>query len=156
VGGRWSWAIIGAGLVLAAGCGGGASQPDTGRVLLAEGRVGDESWRLEGRREGGQLCTSLVLAGLPEPAVDRCGLRRTPLRHLDAPAIAVGGRLLVFSALPAKARRVRIDGGDGSLHVQPAAVADGFPGLFFVVDLDPVTDPVTVRVFADGGRAIVT
>ena len=49
-----------------------------------------------------------------------------------------------------------LDSGDGSLHVQPAAAAPGFPGRSFVVDLDQATIPVEVRVFGDGGRAIVT
>ena len=156
---RW-WSQVArvglAGVLLGAGCGSGAAPPDTRRVVLAEGRAGELAWRLEGQRTGGQLCTALVLVGLERPADSRCGLRRTVLRHLDAAAIAVGGRLLVLSAFPSRARRVRIDGGDGSLHVQAAEAAPGFPGRYFVVDLDQATIPVEVRVFGDGGRAIVT
>ena len=145
-----------AALTVAAGCGGGAPAADTPPVLLAEGFIGGQAWRLDGRREGGRLCTSLVLADAEEPADSRCGLRRTPLRHLDAPAIFVEDRLLVFSALPQQARRVRIDGADGSLHVEEGRDAAGFPGRFFVADVDASAYPVTIRVFGDGGRAIVT
>ena len=146
-----------AALSVAAGCGGGdGPPPDTPPVLLAEGSSGGQAWRLGGRREGGRLCTSLALAGSEEPADSRCGLRRTPLRHLDAPVIFVEDRLLVFSALPQQARRVRLDGADGSLHVEEGRDAAGFPGRFFVAEIDGSAYPVTVRVFGDGGRAIVT
>ncbi|MEO5680116.1 MAG: hypothetical protein ABIS47_10650 [Acidimicrobiales bacterium] len=141
-------------LGLAAGCGAGAGA-DTAPVVLAEGVAGGQPWRLEGHRAGGQLCSSLVLVGVDEPPAGRCGLPRTSQRLLDPVTAAFAGRLVVFSALPARARRVRLDGADASLDVEPARAAPGFPGRFFVADLDPATAPVTVRLFAEGGRAVV-
>lgn len=157
---RWRGASTPAGTVVLAsvllvGCGGAVEPADTPPVLLAEGRVGQQPWRLDGRRTDGRLCTSLVVGDGDEPTDSRCGLRRTPLRHLDAPSIAVDGRLLVVSALPERARRVRIDGADGSLLVEEARDAPGFPGRFFVADLDQAAEPVTVRIFAGGGRPVI-
>ena len=145
-----------AALALAAGCRGDDRPPDTPTTTLAEGRVGERPWRLDGRRADGQLCTALVLEGIPDPIAPRCGLRRTALRHLEPAVVEVEGRLLVFSALPERARRVRADLVDGSLRVTPAQAAPGFPGRYFVLELDPDERPFAVRVFGDGGRAIVT
>ena len=153
---RGGWALaFAAALVLAGGCGGG-TPPDTAPVPLAEGAAGGQPWRLDGRRLAGQLCVSLVLVGLDQPPVGRCGIERTSLRHLEPVTTTVGGRLLVFSALPERARRVRLDGSDTSIQVEPARQAPGFPGRFLLVDLDLRRPPVTVRVFGDGGRAVVT
>jgi len=41
------------------------------------------------------------------------------------------------------------------LHIVEAGTAPGFPGRFFSAVLDPATSPQTVRIFADGGRAVV-
>jgi len=101
-------------------------------------------------------CTLLFLGGSDQATNARCGVRRTPLRHLDPVVLGVGTRLLVFSPLPAGARRVRVDGADGSIRVEPARVATGFPGRFFVVDLPTDSPPTQVQAFADGGRAVVT
>lgn len=136
-------------------CGGG-SLADTATVPLAEGRAGDQAWRLEGRRLDGQPCTVLVLVGIDRPPVGRCGVRRTPLRHVDPVTLTVGGRQLVFSPLTTAARRVRVDTVDGTIRMEPARTAAGFPARFFVVDLDPGNGPQTVRVFAERGRAVVT
>lgn len=143
-----------AALGLAAGCGPG-TRPDTALVVLAEGVAGGQTWRLDGRRAGGRLCSTLVLVGVDQTASERCGFPRTTDRLLSPVAVSLGGRLVVFSALPGRARRVRLDGADGSLDVEPARLAPGFPGRFFVADLDPAAGPVTVRLFADGGRSVV-
>lgn len=124
-------------------------------MLLAEGLVGDQPWRLEGRRLGGQPCLSLELVGLDRPPVRGCSVRRTPLRHLSPVTVPAGGRVLVFSAVEASARRVRLDGADGSIRIEPARQAPGFPARFFVVEVAAGEDPLTVRAFADGGRAVV-
>jgi hypothetical protein len=134
----------------------GGDRPDTSTVVLTEGQVGDQRWRLEGRRLDGEPCTSLVLVGVDRPPIDRCGVRRTTLRHLDPAAVNVGDRRLVFSALPPAARRVRIDTVDGTIRMEPARTAPGFPGRFFVLDLDQRDGLVAVRVFAERGRAVVT
>ncbi len=136
------------------GCG-SATPPDTATVLLTDVRVDDGAWRLEGRRRDGQLCATLRVDSLTEPVAARCGLVRTELRHLEPVTVALGGEVVLFSALPSAARRVRIDGADGSLHIVPADTAPGFPGRFFSAVLDPATSPQTVRIFADGGRAVV-
>jgi hypothetical protein len=140
--------------VTAAGC--GSTPADTPTVLLAEGVAGDQAWRLEGRRALGKPCASLVLAGLDKPPIGRCGVERTELRHVDPVAVTVGDRLLVFSPLPAKARRVRFDSGDGTILVEPAGTAPGYPARFFIVDRDPSDPPLNVRAFGEGGRAVVT
>jgi len=142
-----------AGLALLGGCG-QAKPADTSPVLLAEGRVGDQPWRLEGRRMGGEPCASLLLVGSDGPAADRCGIRSTPLRHLDPVNVSAGGRVLVFSPLPDGARRVRLDAPDGSIRLEPARTAPGFPARFFVVDLDPKESPKEVRAFAQDGRMV--
>lgn len=128
---------------------------DTPEVLLAEGQAGDRRWRLAGRRLAGEPCVSLVVAGEGEATTDRCGIRRTDLRHLVPLTSVVGGRLLVFSALEARARRVRLDHPDGTIRIEPAHSAAGFPARFFLVELDPADQPLTVRAFGDGGRAVV-
>jgi len=142
-------------LVLAASCG-GSKPPDTNLVPLAEGKAGDQTWRLEGQRLGGQLCVSLVLPSIDRPPAGRCGIRRTPLRHLDPVTVMVGSRRVVFSPLPRPTQRVRIDGGDGAIRIEPARSAAGFPARFFVVDLDRNDNPMAVRAFGRGGRAVVT
>lgn len=143
-------------LVLAALAGCREAPADTPMVPLAEGRAGDQAWRLEGRRGLGKLCVSLVLVGVERPPAGRCGVTRTELRHLVPVIVTVSTRLLVFSPLPAKARRVRLDSGDGTIVVEPARSAPGFPGRFFILDRDLDDPPVTVRVFGEGGRAVVT
>lgn len=153
---RWRSALAALAAVAAAAAGcGEAAPPDTAAVLLSDVRLGGDPWRLEGRRLGGRLCAELWTASLPTPVTGRCGLERTPLRHLDPVTVTVGGRLVLFSALPSAARRVRIDGADGSLHIEPARTAAGFPGRWFLISFDPAVEPVTVRIFADGGRAVV-
>jgi hypothetical protein len=142
-------------LVLAAGCD-DSVPPDTEPVLLTTGQAGGQGWRLEGRRLKGELCVSLSLDGVDRPPAGRCGVRRTPLRHLDPVSITVGGRVLAFSAVPSRSVRVRLDTASGAIRIEPARLAAGFPARFFLVDLDPREAPVTVRVFADGGRAVVT
>lgn len=145
------------GLLLAAALAGcGDTPPDTPMVPLAEGQAGDQAWRLEGQRRLGQACASLILVGVDRPPVGRCGVRRTELRHLDPIAVTVGTRLLVFSPLPSKARRVRLDSGDGTIRVEPARTAPAYPARFFVVDRDPDDAPMHVRVFGEGGRAVVS
>jgi hypothetical protein len=146
-------ALVGALAVVS--CGGG-DPADTPTVVLAEGQAGDQRWRLEGRRLRGEPCTFLVLVGVDRPPIDRCGVRRTPLRHLDPAAVNVGQRRLVFSPLPGAARRVRIDTVDETIRMEPARTAPGFPGRFFVVELGLQDGLVAVRVFAERGRAIVT
>lgn len=137
-----------------AGC--GSSTPsDTPTVVLADVPVEGDVWRLEGRRGGGQLCAALRVDSLTEPVAARCGLVRTEMRHLEPVTAGVGGKVVLFSALPSAARRVRIDGGDGSLQVFPARTAPGFPGRFFVAVLDSATTQQTVRIFAEGGRAVI-
>ena len=140
-------------LVLPGGCR-RADRPDTPTVVLADGTAGDQLWRLEGRRLGGAPCVELVLPGVAEAPTGGCGTRRTTLRHLQPHRAIVGGRLLVFSPVAARARRVRLDSGAGSIPILPARVATGFPVRFFLADLDPGHDPLYVRVFADGGRAV--
>lgn len=95
-----------------------------------------------------------MAGGLDAPVAERCGLVRNALRHLEPVSLVFNGRLVLFSALPSTAQRVRIDGASGSLHIQPARQAPGYPGRFFIVDLDPTEAPVTVRIFGRGGRAI--
>ncbi len=149
--------VLGVALVAAltfGSCGGSLS--DTATVLLAEGRAGDQPWRLEGRRLDGKPCAFLVLVGGDRPPVGRCGVSRTPLRHVDPVSVPVGGRQLVFSPLTIDARRVRVDTVDGTIRIEPARTAAGFPARFFVADLDPGNGPATVRVFAERGRAVVT
>jgi len=136
-----------------AGCG-GAAPPDSPLVVLGDLRIGAEQWRLEGRRTDGRLCTALLAEGTTDPITRRCGLERTALRHLQPSLVALGGRIVLFSALPAQSRRVRIDGGEGLVRIEPARQAPDFPGRFFLTDLDPAVGPVTVRIFGDGGRAI--
>ena len=125
-------------------------------MLVAEGRAGEQPWRLMGRRQGGRPCLSLVIVGPNREDAGRCGIRRTPLRHLDPVTVPVGSRLVVFSPLPSRARRVRVDTADGAIRLEPARAAAGFPDRFFVLDLDLENPPVAVRAFADGGRAVVT
>jgi len=132
-----------------------ATPPDRPLVVLGDLRIGAEQWRLEGRRTDGRLCTALLAEGTTDPITGRCGLERTALRHLQPSLVALRGRVVLFSALPAAARRVRIDGGDGLLCVEPARQAPDFPGRFFLTDLDPAVGPVTVRIFGEGGRAIL-
>jgi hypothetical protein len=143
------------GLAASGACGAG-TPADAVPVLLSEGRSGQQAWRLEGRRTRGAPCVSLTLDGSPGPAVDWCGIRRTDLRHIEPAVAPVGDRLLVFSSLPARARRVRFDGSDGSIRIEPARTAPGFPARFFVIDVDPAQPPAAVRAFAEGGRAVVT
>jgi len=131
-----------------------ATPPDSPLVVLGDLRIGGEQWRLEGRRTDGRLCTALLAEGTTDPITGRCGLERTALRHLQPSLVALGGRIVLFSALPAAARRVRIDGGDGLLLVETARQAPDFPGRFFLTDLDPAVGPVTIRIFGEGGRAI--
>ena len=138
-----------------AGCG-GATPPDTVPVLLTEGTTGGEAWRLEGWRAEGQPCVALVAQDADRPMAERCGIWRTPQRHLNPVVAGLGDRILVFSALAADARRVRLDGNDGSIRVETAQSAAGFADRFFVVDLAVDNRPVAVRVFGDGGRAVVT
>jgi hypothetical protein len=145
--------VLAAGLGLVGGCGRGVPS-DTAPVLLAEGQAGAQPWRLEGRRQQGEPCATLVLVGLGRPPVERCGMRRTKLRHLEPVSVTVGGRLLVFAPVPARARRVRLDLADGAIRIEPARTATGFPARFFVVELQRPAE--TVRVFAEGGRAIVS
>lgn len=149
---RWALCL----LVLGALAGCRETPADTPLVPLAEGRAGDQAWRLEGRRGLGQLCVSLVLVGVERPPAGRCGVMRNQLRHLVPVVVTVSTRLLVFSPLPAEARRVRLDSGDGTIVVEPARSAPGFPGRFFVVDRDLDDPPFEVRAFGDGGRAVVT
>jgi hypothetical protein len=137
-----------------AGCGGAPA--DTATVLLTEGRAGSQPWRLEGRRAHGQPCVSLVLPGVDRPPEDRCGVMRNGLRQLEPDTVTVDGRLLVFSPLTGRARRVRLDELDGTIMVEPARQASGFPARFFLVDLEPAHKPLAVRVFGEGGRAVVT
>ncbi len=139
---------------LGAGCGAGRPA-DTPIVFLADGRAGRQPWRLEGQRRGGKPCVSLFVEGLDRPVSARCGIQRTPLRHLDPVTVTVASRLLVFSALEAQARRVRLDQPNGSIRMEPARSAPGFPSRFFLVDLDPDDPPLAVRAFGDGGRAVV-
>jgi len=131
-----------------------ATPPNSALVVLGDLRIGGEQWRLEGRRTDGRLCTALLAEGTTDPITGRCGLERTALRHLQPSLVALGGRIVLFSALPAAARRVRIDGGDGLLRVEAAQQVPGFPGRFFLTDLDPAVGPVTIRIFGEGGRAI--
>lgn len=131
------------------------ARPDTTPVVLTDGTAGGQRWRLEGRRLGGQPCVTLVVEGREVPAVERCGIRRTAPRTLEPAGVTVGGRLLVFSPLVARARRVRLDHADGALRIVPARSTPGFPARFFLADLDPADDPVAVAVFAQGGRAVV-
>lgn len=142
-------------VTMAAACG-RSSAPDTPPVTLTEGRVGDEAWRLEGRRLDGRPCASLFLVGADKPAASRCGIERDDVRHLKPVLAIFASRLFVFSAVPARARRVRVDGPDGSIRIEPAREAAGFPARFFVIDVDPADRPSDVLVFGDGGRAVVT
>ena len=142
-------------LGLAGACG-GAEPADTAPVPVAEGMAGEQAWRLVGRRQGGQPCLSLVIVRANREEAGRCGVRRTPLRHLDPVTVPVGPRLVVFSPLSDRARRVRVDTADGAIRIEPARAAAGFPARFFVVDLDLENPPMAVRVFAEGGRAVVT
>lgn len=145
-------AVVLAGL----GAGYGPGDPaDTAVVILTEGRTGEQAWRLEGQRRGGDACVSLVLAGQDRPAADRCGMRRTTERRLDPAIAAVDERLLVFSPVASRARRVRLDGADGSIRILPARRAPGFPARFFVADVEPRSQPIAVRVFAEHGRSII-
>lgn len=139
---------------VAAGCG-TDEPPDTAPVLLAEGRVGDRAWRLEGRRLGGEPCVSLVLDGGERPAPERCGIRRTQMRHLDPVFVPVGDRVLAYSPLVEKARRVRLDGVDRTIKVVPARQAPGFPARFFLTELGRGGELTTVRVFAKRGRSLI-
>lgn len=141
--------------VLAGGCR-PAGPPDTPTVVLADGRAGDQPWRLEGRRTAGRPCLFLLVPGTDQPVDSHCGIRAADLRHLSPNLAVVGGRLLAFSAVAARARRVRLDGADGSITIVPARPARGFPARFFVADLDPGHPPLVVRVFAGGGRAVPT
>ncbi len=136
------------------GCG-SATPPDTTTVALTDVPVDDGAWRLEGRRRDGQLCATLRIDSLTEPVAARCGLVRTELRHLEPVTAGIGDKVVLFSPLPSAARRVRIDGADGSLHIVVAGTAPGFPGRFFSAVLDPAITPATVRIFADGGRAVI-
>ena len=129
--------------------------PDTPTVVLTDVPIGGDVGRLEGRRGDGQLCAALRVDSLIEPVAARCGLVRTVLRHLEPVTADVGDKVVLFSPLPSAARRVRIDGADGSLHIVPARIAPGFPGRFFSAVLDPAMTPATVRIFADGGRAVI-
>lgn len=138
----------------AAGCGRGGPA-GTAPVVLTEGRAGEQAWRLEGQRLGGDPCVSLLLLGQDRPRAGRCGVRRTALRHLDPVTATVEGRVLAFSPLPTSARRVRLDGADGSIRILPARRAAGFPARFFVADLTPGSEPTAVRVFAEHGRAVI-
>jgi len=147
--------VLGLVLAIVAGCG-GSEVPDTAPAPLAEGRAAGVPWRLEGRRHAGQPCISLLFAGAAQSTPERCGIRRTSLRHLEPITARVGDRLLVFSPLAGGARRVRLDAADGSIRLEPARQEPGFPGRFFVADLDPGLAPVVVRAFAGGGRAVVT
>jgi hypothetical protein len=152
---RWrsTLAVTAAGLAVT-GCG-SATPPDTPTVVLADVRVPGDAWLLEGRRRDGQLCAALRIDSLTEPIAARCGVVRTELRHLEPVTAGIGDEVVLFSALPSAARRVRIDGADGSLHIVPASTAPGFPGRFFSAVLDPATSPQTVRIFADRGRAVI-
>ncbi len=123
---------------------------------LADGAADGLAWRLEGRRFAGLPCVTLIHVGLDRPPFGGCGIQRTPLRHLEPVTVTIGSRLLVFSPLPERARRVRLDGADTSILVEPARQAPGFPGRFLLADLDRGQEPQTVRVFGDGGRAVVT
>ena len=149
---RWALCL----LVLGALAGCRKTPADTPMVPLAEGRAGDQAWRLEGRRGLGQLCVSLVLVGVERPPAGRCGVTRNQLRHLVPVVVTVSTRLLVFSPLPGTARRVRLDSGDGTIRVEPAGSAPGFPARFFLAERDPDDRPIDVRAFGDGGRAVVT
>lgn len=152
--GPWLTTLVAAVAPWAAGCG-SSTPPDTPTVVLADVPVEGDVLRLEGRRGDGQLCAALRVDSLTEPVAARCGLVRTALRHLEPVTTGVGDKVVLFSALPSAARRVRIDGGDGSVQVVSARSAPGFPGRFFVAVLDSATTPQTVRIFADGGRAVI-
>jgi len=151
--GRTALTAVAAGWAVA-GCG-SSTPPDTATVLLTEVRVPGDAWRLEGRRRDGKLCAALRIDSLTEPIAARCGVVRTELRHLEPSTAGLGNEVVLFSALPSAARRVRIDGADGSLHIVPAGTAPGFPGRFFSAVLDTATTPQTVRIFDDGGRAVI-
>jgi len=136
------------------GCG-SATPPDTATVVLADVRVPGDAWLLEGQRRDGQLCAALRIDSLTEPIAAQCGLVRTELRHLEPVTAGVGDKVVLFSPLPSAARRARIDGADGSLHIVVAGTAPGFPSRFFSAVLDPAITPATVRIFAEGGRAVI-
>jgi len=82
------------------------------------------------------------------------GTRHKPAQAVDVGIVDAGGRVLVFSPLPAGARRVRLDATDGSIRIEPARTAPGFPARFFVIDLDPAERPQDVRAFTQGGRMV--
>lgn len=98
---------------------------------------------------------TLVVEGRGGPPAERCGVVRTSLRTIEPATVTVGGRLLVFSPVEARARRVRLDHAGGAIRIVPARSAPGFPARFFLADLDPEDDPSAVRAFAEGGRAVV-
>lgn len=149
-------AVIVVFVVLGVAVGYGQVDPaDTPPVVLIEGTTGQQGWRLEGRRLGGDPCVSLALAGQDRPAAQGCGIRRTEQRHLDPIVASVGERVLVFSPLPARARRVRFDSADGTIRMLPADRAAGFPARFFLTDMAPGDEPSAVRVFADHGRSVI-
>jgi hypothetical protein len=143
---------IGAFAVFLTACASGAVGADTPTVLLD--RAGPNGvWELTGQRRGGRLCATLR-AG-EDVIGERCGSEMTDTRTWEVTTVAYGERVIAFAPLPSAALHVRIDGVDDSLHVVDARTAAGYPGRFFLDDVDSRASPQVVRVFAAHGRALV-
>jgi len=144
------------GAVALASCSRSTTAPaatDTPWVLLATVQPDGREWEMRGARRAGSLC--VTLRGADGVLGERCGEERTALRTWEVSTFSAGSRVVVFAPLPPRARRVRLDGLDGSLMVVEAQTAPGFPGRFLLAEVDAAATPKEVRVFAAHGRAVV-
>jgi hypothetical protein len=138
--------------LLLTACAARTAPADTPTVLL-EHAGPNGAWELTGGRRAGRLCATLRAGG--DVIGERCGSEMTDIRTWEVTTVAYGERVIAFAPLPSSALHVRIDGVDDSLHVVDAQTAEGFPGRFFLDDVDSRASPQVVRVFAAHGRALV-